>query len=319
MPEGKWKASHTEELVCGAASSIVARFVIAPLDVIKIRLQVQGSPSARSIQYKNMRECVGTMLQKEGIRSFWKGNLSAELMVAPYGALSFWSHQTFKRLLFHHDNPHGHPTSTPVMSFTCGALAGATATIGTYPLDLFRTRLAVQSNKEKYFSLSHAVRVVVKEDGLTGLYRGCWPTLLGVVPYMATQFAVYESLVAALFQEKRAMGKIPKDGGGQGHITDTETAAIGFLAGVISKLLTLPCDVVKKRIQVDGFDSRGPRSTGLLEPFQMAARIVRHEGVRGLYSGCLPSLAKAGPNSATIFYTYRWCIEACRAWDSRHS
>jgi len=88
-----------------------------------------------------------------------------------------------------------------------------------------------------------------------------------------------------------------------------------FVTGVLSKLLTLPFDVVKKRIQVDGFDNRIAKPGGLLSPFHMAQTIVRQEGLRGLFRGCVPSLVKAGPNSAAIFYTYDWCIELCREWD----
>jgi len=262
-----------------------------------------------------MRECVDHMWRTEGIRAFWKGNLSAELMVVPYGASSFWSHQSFKKLLFHRENVHGRPENKPLMSFTCGALAGATATVGTYPLDLFRTRLAVQRNNEIYESLTHATRVVVQREGFVGLYRGMWPTLIGVVPYMATQFAVYETLVAAVFEQKRLSGRLsPKK-----DIANHERLAIGFVAGVLSKLLTLPFDVVKKRVQVDGFDHNlVEKPRGLLAPFRLARTIVEQEGVRGLYRGCIPSLAKAGPYSATIFYTYNWCIGLCREWDERY-
>jgi solute carrier family 25 thiamine pyrophosphate transporter 19 len=311
--EHQWRASNSQELLSGAVSSIIARFVIAPLDVIKIRLQVQGSPSASLIQYGSMTECIGSMWRTEGIRSFWKGNLSAELMVAPYGAISFWSHHSFKKLLFQRDDAHGIPEQQPLISFVCGALAGATATMSTYPLDLFRTRLAIQQDKEVYASLSHATKCVIQQDGIQGLYCGLWPTLLGVVPYMATQFTVYESLEAVAFDQKRRSGRLNAE-----DIANYERLGIGFVAGVLSKLLTLPFDVVKKRIQVDGFDNRIIKRGGLLAPFHMALAIVRQEGFRGLFRGCLPSLIKAGPNSATIFYTYNWCIESCRQWDDKH-
>jgi len=138
---------------------------------------------------------------------------------------------------------------------------------------------------------------------------------MGVVPYMATQFAVYETLVAALFEHKRLSGRL----GPKKDIADYERLAIGFVAGVLSKLLTLPFDVVKKRVQVDGFNhDRVDKPRGLLAPFRLARAIVEQEGIRGLYRGCVPSLAKAGPYSATIFVTYNWCIGLCKEWDDKH-
>lgn len=257
-----------------------------------------------------MRMCIAHMWQYEGIRGFWKGNLAAELMVIPYNALAFWANQFAKKAFFKLDNTHhASPEMNNVMSFVCGAFAGSVGTVGTYPLDLFRTRLAVQKHKEVYSSLSDAVAVVIRRDGVTGLYRGMWPTLLGVAPYMAAQFGVYESLVAAISERRRRNGL-------SGSLPNHERLATGFVAGVVSKFATLPFDVIKKRSQVDGFDSRDGHPRGLLAPFRLAASIYEHEGVKGLYRGGVPSLVKAGPYAAITFWGYNTCIELCRAWDT---
>ena len=105
----------------------------------------------------------------------------------------------------------------PLKRLIAGGLAGITSVTATYPLDLVRTRLSAQGEGEnrKYklvyicdailndvmFTSSrnvrHAFRVILKEEGgfWSGcLYRGIFPTLCGIAPYVGLNFAVYETL-----------------------------------------------------------------------------------------------------------------------------
>lgn len=67
-----------------------------------------------------------------------------------------------------------------------GALAGLTSVAFTYPLDIVRTRLSIQSaqvanTKEAQAALPGIWKTIVliytKEGGIVGLYRGLGPTL----------------------------------------------------------------------------------------------------------------------------------------------
>lgn len=269
-----------------------------------------------------MLHATRSILHTEGVRAFWKGNLAALCMVVPWGAVSFWAHQTTKRLLFQ-DTVHGAPTKSPWVSLCCGSVSGVTATIVTYPLDLLRTRLAVQSTNKAYTSLSHAFVTILSTHGVKGLYAGMWPTLIGIVPHMALNFTIYEALVAARFRHKEHQEKEEEEGGtaeqvGLRVVSPNEHFCFGFISGCASKLLTLPFDVVKKRTQVAGFEglavcshgSSSVRTVGLMGPFALARGIVRAEGVAGLFRGWVPSLVKAGPTSALIFFTYDLAIRA---------
>jgi solute carrier family 25 phosphate transporter 23/24/25/41 len=83
-----------------------------------------------------------------------------------------------------------------------GALAGITSVTITYPLDLVRTRLSIQTSsiikdnssraqKGIWSSIKH---IYTYEGGILALYRGIFPTILGVAPYVGINFAVYEQL-----------------------------------------------------------------------------------------------------------------------------
>lgn len=44
----------------------------------------------------------------------------------------------------------------------------------------------------KYKSLPDAVRVIVRTEGVIGLYKGLWPNLLKVAPSMASSWLSFE-------------------------------------------------------------------------------------------------------------------------------
>ncbi len=92
----------------------------------------------------------------------------------------------------------------------------------TYPLDVIRTRLAVQVTSVYYTSIAHATRTIIANEGYGGLLKGMRPTLLGIAPYAGVNFATFEWL-------KRTIGtyqnKDPK------QLSTTTQLIAGSLAG----------------------------------------------------------------------------------------
>lgn len=93
---------------------------------------------------------------------------------------------------------------TPLRRLICGGFAGVTSVTFTYPLDIVRTRLSIQSASFAALGPRAAgklpgmwptmVKMYKTEGGLAGLYRGIIPTVAGVAPYVGLNFAVYESV-----------------------------------------------------------------------------------------------------------------------------
>lgn len=79
------------------------------------------------------------------------------------------------------------PSSHDLIFFI--ACAGSIATLCTYPFDLLRTRFAVQGHSKVYVSLARAIWQISKEEGVTGFYRGLWPAMVQIVPYMGIMFS----------------------------------------------------------------------------------------------------------------------------------
>lgn len=79
----------------------------------------------------------------------------------------------------------------------CGGIAGITSVTVTYPLDIVRTRLSIQSAsfadlgpREQTQKLpgmfTTMVAIYKNEGGMTALYRGIVPTVAGVAPYVSS-------------------------------------------------------------------------------------------------------------------------------------
>lgn len=76
------------------------------------------------------------------LQGLWRGTLPAQLLTIPYTATQFVALQQVKSLAY--QNGLMTKELAPIMSFVSGALAGATATVASYPFDLLRTTLAAQ-------------------------------------------------------------------------------------------------------------------------------------------------------------------------------
>ncbi len=89
---------------------------------------------------------------------------------------------------------------TPLLRLAAGAVAGIIAMSATYPLDMVRGRLTVQADGSAaaYTGLLHATRTIARVEGWGAFYKGWLPSVIGVVPYVGLNFAVYETLKARL-------------------------------------------------------------------------------------------------------------------------
>lgn len=290
----------------------VCSFVIAPLDVIKIRLQLQvhslSDPlNTRDVYGPTYKGTLGTLkeiLRDEGLTGLWKGNIPAEALYLAYGTAQFSAYTYVSHLLDALPSPYALPSSAN--SFVSGAVAGACATTATYPLDLLRTRFAAQGRERVYASIIMSVRHIAEHEGPTGFFRGLGAGVSQIVPYMGLFFASYESLkpLAASSPVLLPFG--------------TSDAAAGIIASVVSKTAVYPLDTTRKRLQVQGptrsqYAHRNiPRYTGVVSTL---LSIAKDEGVRGLYRGLTVSLLKAAPASAVTMWTYERAMAAMLALD----
>lgn len=141
-----------------------------------------------------------------------------------------------------------------------------------------------------------ATREICQKESPLVLFRGLWPTVLQIAPHAGVQFMCYRifnDLYTYLVKNK--------------NTTLSSSLFAGSLAGLCAKTVIYPFDLVKKRLQIQGFgharENFGEHFTckGLIDCFR---RIYYLEGPTGFIKGLSPSLIKAIVTTALHFSTY---------------
>ncbi|KAL0297827.1 UNVERIFIED_CONTAM: Mitochondrial thiamine diphosphate carrier 2 [Sesamum calycinum] len=303
----------------GAISGAISRTVTSPLDVIKIRFQVQLEPTTQwallrrdvynPAKYTGMLQATKDIFREEGLPGFWRGNVPALLMVMPYTAIQFTVLHKLKTLASGSSKSEDHINISPYLSYASGALAGCAATVGSYPFDLLRTILASQGEPKVYPNMRSALVDILETRGIRGLYAGLTPTLVEIVPYAGLQFGTYDTFKRWTMAWNRYRSHY--DTQAEDAISSFQLFLCGLAAGTCAKAVCHPLDVVKKRFQVEGLQ-RDPRYGARVEQHayrnmhDALRRILHAEGWAGLYKGIVPSIVKAAPAGAVTFVAYEF-------------
>lgn len=262
-------------LVSGAVAGGVAKTCIAPLDRTKIHFQINDSRFSIIEALKFLRDTH----RQHGVTALWRGNSATMVRILPYAALQYCSHEQFKIMLGVDTNER--KKDRKARSFLAGALAGLVSSICTYPLDMARARMAV-SNSDKV-RLIDIFKTLVIKDGYSGLYRGCLPSIIGIVPYAGVTFFTYETAKRLHYEYT-----------GKDEPHHMQRMAFGALAGLLGQSASYPLDVVRRRMQTS--DTR----LGMTETIMRV--IMDPNPFRSMYRGMSLNWVK-GPISVGISFT----------------
>lgn len=287
-----------EGFVAGGVAGAISKTVIAPGDRVKIIFQVD---SRRPFSLRHA-VCLGIQTVREyGLTGLWIGNGATMLRVVPYAAITYLSFDFYQSrvnaILRDGLNVKCDEKQNVFVRFFCGALAGATSTTCTYPLDLMRARFAANSTdkKKRFPSYRVAFRRATEKDGIRSLYSGLFPTLVGIMPYAGCSFACFETIKKRLIQHYGYNGD--KD------IPALQRLMAGGFSGLVAQSVTYPLDIVRRRMQVT--PNRYPSIRAAL------STIYREEGFRqGLFKGLSMNWIK-GPIAVATSFTVNDLIK-CR-------
>ncbi|KAM0921856.1 hypothetical protein ACQ4PT_006571 [Festuca glaucescens] len=183
--------------VAGLVSSIFSSAYFVPLDVICQRLMVQGLPGMQT--YRGPFDVINKVVRTDGIRGLYRGFGITMLTQSPASAL-WWSsyggaqHAIWRSLGYGNDTQKK-PSQTElvVVQATAGTIAGACSSIITTPIDTIKTRLQVMDNYGSGRpSVVKTTRLLLREDGWRGLYRGFGPRFLNMSLWGTSMIVTYE-------------------------------------------------------------------------------------------------------------------------------
>lgn len=277
-----------QTLTCGLVAGCVTRTVVAPLDVIKIILQLKGING-----YCVSRTVPGTLLhiyRHEGLKGLWKGNAAGCCRLAPYAATKFLVYDTLKHQTSDLDNG---------QSFLYGAVAGMAATLTSYPMELVRTKRVVQpplEHSNRNWGVWSSMRLIYQKEGYRGLYRGSVSALIGVMPFEGIQFGCYEYLKCKSVSQRWPKWRWTEE---KERLSSTDYLVLGAVSGLVAQPATYPLDSIKKRLQ-----AQGPGNILYTGMWDCGQKVVRQDGLVGLYRGTLANIVRIIPYSAIMFTTY---------------
>ncbi|CAH9067657.1 unnamed protein product [Cuscuta europaea] len=167
-------------------------------------------------------------------------------------------------------------------------------TVALYPISVVKTRLQVADHNAVEKNALSVIRGVLRTDGISGLYRGFATVVTGTIPVRVIYLTALEmTKVAALKMTEPFKFSEPL----QAAIAN---GAGGLIASLCSQSVFVPIDVVSQRLMVQGYSGHASYNGG----FDVARKILKCEGIRGLYRGFGLSVMTYAPSGAVWWGSY---------------
>eukprot|EP00603_Paraphysomonas_imperforata_P002152 CAMPEP_0114425246 /NCGR_PEP_ID=MMETSP0103-20121206/7132_1 /TAXON_ID=37642 ORGANISM="Paraphysomonas imperforata, Strain PA2" /NCGR_SAMPLE_ID=MMETSP0103 /ASSEMBLY_ACC=CAM_ASM_000201 /LENGTH=283 /DNA_ID=CAMNT_0001594067 /DNA_START=113 /DNA_END=966 /DNA_ORIENTATION=- len=269
MSKPRTPASTKQHFIAGTSAGIVTAALLYPIDLVKVRYQVYDKTGNA---YRSLYGAFKTIVHEEGVRGLFNG-------LAP----AFYHQPTLA------DQDSTTDSTNPLPGQTSEAMSstGVSGTGYKGPLD--------------------AVRVIMREEGVAGFYRGLIPALL-LTSHGAVQFADMNS-----YEQLKASFKELQDHSEKHNQPALVSMVTGVTSKIVASTLTYPYQVIKSRLQQRGelrpvAQSSGevimvpqPKYSGVIH---CASQILRGEGLRGFFRGLVPNCMKVAPSAAVTFLVY---------------
>uniref|UniRef100_A0A8C6KZ54 Solute carrier family 25 member 25a n=1 Tax=Nothobranchius furzeri TaxID=105023 RepID=A0A8C6KZ54_NOTFU len=268
-------------LVAGGGAGVVSRTCTAPLDRLKVMMQVYGTRTNNMCIMSGLMQ----MIKEGGMRSLWRGNGVNVIKIAPESALKFMAYEQIKRLIGS-DNE----SLSILERFAAGSLAGVIAQSSIYPMEVLKTRLALRKTGQ-YAGISDCAKQIFRREGLGAFYKGYVPNMLGIVPYAGIDLAVYETLKNSYLQTYGTNSSDP------GVLV---LLACGTVSSTCGQLASYPLALIRTRMQAQAVTEGNQQlsMSGLLR------QILQNEGPTGLYRGLAPNFLKVIPAVSISYVVY---------------
>ncbi|CAN6832183.1 unnamed protein product [Brassica oleracea] len=296
----------------GGIASIVAGCSTHPLDLIKVRMQLQGesapvqtnlrpalafqTSSSAAVHAPPPPPRVGIIgigsriIRQEGTRALFSGVSATVLRQTLYSTTRMGLYDILKTKWTDPETKSIPLTRKLAAGFIAGGIGAA---VGN-PADVAMVRMQADGrlplvDRRNYKSVLDAIAQMVRGEGVTSLWRGSSMTINRAMLVTASQLATYDSVKETIL-EKGLM----RDGLGT-HVTSS------FAAGFVASVASNPVDVIKTRVMnMKVVAGTAPPYKGAVD---CALKTVRAEGIMALYKGFWPTVSRQAPFTVILFVT----------------
>jgi len=288
-PAGQAIASQQSDNVAhalaGAGGGLLSMALTYPLITLSTRAQVESKKADT-----NTLQAIKRIVDREGLAGLYAGLESALFGITVTNFVYYYWYE-FSRDYF--TRTHQKSRLSTLESMAAGALAGSATVLITNPIWVVNTRMTARKSesdeplkvgevevekKGKPNTVSTFLKII-REDGPGRLFAGVLPALVLVINPIL-QYTIFEQLKQVL--EKRR------------KVTATDSFLLGALGKLAATSITYPYITVKSRAHVATGEGREGMTASL-------KRIVREEGVAGLYGGIAPKVTQSVLTAAFLF------------------
>jgi solute carrier family 25 citrate transporter 1 len=265
-----------------------------PLEFVKNSLQLEPG------KFSGPADCVRRNVAASGLSVLYKGFPTWILFAFPRNAVRFCTFEAAAGWI----GP-AEPGTQLVRDAACGLVAGvAEALVTLTPMQNFSIKLTHDANRplaqRRFAKFFPALRTIAREEGFRGLYvPGAAACAAKAGLNYAIRFPVYHGLKRRIEAQRAG-----QSGKGVGRLQPHETLACGAASGFVSACVSHPLDVVKANMMGLNASRFGGCSRACLRS------ILARDGVRGLYQGLLPRLARVCLEMALLFGVYEMVADA---------
>lgn len=275
------KKGLMEELFYGSIAGVAICLIGHPFDTIKTRMQVTNQTLTKTVQ---------SLIKKEGPRAFYKG-LSSPLYSLPLiNSIVFGTYASTKKLL--EINNSDLKFSEEKIILISSMFAGILNSFVASPIELFKTKLQIQSSNIYYKSNLDIIKKIRKVSGFRGIFQGTYLTILRESIGYPCQFLTYEYMLR-YFRKKT----------GKEKLSSIYFMISGACAGVACWTSSYGFDIIKTRVQSKVINK--PLSiipNGVF--FQELMFIYKNFGIRGYFVGMGAIMGRACLANACGFWAW---------------
>ncbi|XP_072038142.1 mitochondrial substrate carrier family protein ucpB-like [Amphiura filiformis] len=293
-----------QRYIFASISCMTASAVTNPVDVTKIRMQLEGELQREKGQltttykgryYKGIIRGMFRIAHDEGIRGLYKGITPALIRECVYSGIRIGAYEPMKVLFGATDPAH----TAVYKKLAAGASSGAIGSSVAVPADLIRVRLQAQGrflpgHSHQYEGFMHAFIDIIKKEGLIGLYRGTTPTVQRAMVVTATQVTTYDHTKHTILNHGWM------DEGPKLHILSS------MIAGFMTALTSSPVDVVKTRVMNQKISGLSKDERLYKNSLDCLIKLLKSEGIFGLYKGFIPNWMRIGPHTVISFFLFEY-------------
>lgn len=205
MQEGLQNTRPQPQVIIPSAaySGAIISFVLCPSELLKCRMQIQGTDSLvpKSSRYSSPLDCALKTMKTEGVTGIFRGGLTT-LLRESLGNAVFFSVYEYVRYYMHlqlkaASSDHNDLIDVGIGIVT-GGLGGVAFWSAVLPLDVAKTIIQTASDKSSTKNPFRILNSIYRRAGLRGCYTGLGPTIARAFPANAAAIVTWELAIKLL-------------------------------------------------------------------------------------------------------------------------